>query len=127
MHPAIKNIIPIIPLPVNDLFVHYVVNRAPLTALPSTVSGFPGLDRDADQSASDADVLAAAQNIIEICREALTELSRRAYAANRNSVAVDAVDDAVNALDEIVTAVSMAGSAADGRENDALIALEGRS
>ena len=127
MHPATKNIIPIAPLSVNDLFVHFVVNPAPLTAIPSTASGFPGLDRDTDQAASDADVLAAAQNIIEACREALTELSRRAYAANRNSNAVDAVDDAVNALDEIATAVSMAGSAADGRENDALIALEGRS
>ena len=87
---------------------------------------FPGLDRDADQAASDAGVLAAAQSILNACREALTDLSRRAYGANRNSVAVDAVDDAVNALDEIATAVSMAGTAADGRENDALIALEGR-
>ena len=107
--------------------VHCLFIKSHCTVTTQPVSGFPGLDRDADQATSDADVLAAAQNIIEICREALTELSRRAYAANRNSIAVDAVDDAVNAMDEIATAVSMAGSAADGRENDALIALEGRS
>jgi len=141
MHPATQNIIPIIPSPTNDLSVHFAVNPALAAALSSilssltehnpaitkTVSGFPGLDRDADQAASDAAVLAAAQNILEVCREALTELSRRAYGANRNSGAVDAVDDAVNSLDEIATAVSMAGTAADGRENDALIALERRS